>query len=307
MPSDGSYTEKQRQKIKEHRIDEKLTELKLSITDLGYDISGPDTTTPQDPSLWLRGFSSSVMVQLKLELKGYVKFNLRPNCQKPFSPPSEAKIHFEQSLRGKPFDIKNKENQPYAPVDRIDRRDVAAIRSLLQRTIAAFATHGDSVIQSDGIFKVLADDDAREGEADADNYELSDDDSRKLIHRQIRDRRGQKTFRELLCNRFDNQCVVTKCKIVAVLEAAHIRPYRRIEDNDAKNGLLLRADIHTLFDLNLIGVEPETWMVRIHPKIRETYAEFDGRQLVMPPGITPSSAAVSYRFNQFQEQLKIWI
>jgi predicted restriction endonuclease len=97
--------------------------------------------------------------------------------------------------------------------------------------------------------------------------------------------------------------------IVAILEATHIRPYRRIEDNDIKNGLLLRADIHTLFDLDLLGVEPRTWIVRTHPKIRETnseletYAKFEGRQLVMPPGITPSIEAIEFRFQKFQERL----
>ncbi len=58
--------------------------------------------------------------------------------------------------------------------------------------------------------------------------------------------------------RYEHRCVVTGCTVIAVLEAAHIRPYRRPEDNDVKNGLLLRADIHTLFDLNLLGIEPGT-------------------------------------------------
>ncbi|MEO2018753.1 MAG: HNH endonuclease signature motif containing protein [Fuerstiella sp.] len=56
---------------------------------------------------------------------------------------------------------------------------------------------------------------------------------------------------------------------IAVLEAAHIRPYRRPEDNDVQNGLLLRADIHTLFDLNLLGIEPGTWQIHIHPRIKK--------------------------------------
>ncbi|HQX53063.1 MAG TPA: HNH endonuclease [Planctomycetaceae bacterium] len=156
--------------------------------------------------------------------------------------------------------------------------------ALVQHTIAEFATQDDTANQNKRGFEVLTDDDAQESEMDADNYELRDGDSRELIMQQIRKRRGGKEFRKLLCERFEGKCVVTKCKIVAVLEAAHIKPYRGVSDNDIKNGLLLRADIHTLFDLNLLGVEPQTWIVRIHPKIRETYAEFEGRQLVMPPG-----------------------
>ncbi|MEO2033242.1 MAG: HNH endonuclease signature motif containing protein [Planctomycetaceae bacterium] len=134
-------------------------------------------------------------------------------------------------------------------------------------------------------------------------YELSDEDSRELVQRQVRERRGQQTFRNELLNRYENRCVVTGCTVVAVLEAAHIRPYRRPEDNDVQNGLLLRADIHTLFDLNLLGIEPGTWQIHIHPRIKENYTEFDGQTLLLPPGAEPSAKAVQSRLEHFRENL----
>ncbi|HIE95674.1 MAG TPA: HNH endonuclease [Planctomycetes bacterium] len=103
--------------------------------------------------------------------------------------------------------------------------------------------------------------------------------------------------------RYEHRCVVTGCTVIAVLEAAHIRPYRRPEDNDVKNGLLLRADIHTLFDLNLLGIEPGTWQIHIHPRIEQNYAEFAGHTLLLPPDIEPSTPAVQSRFEQFRENL----
>ena len=59
------------------------------------------------------------------------------------------------------------------------------------------------------------------------------------------------------------RCMVSGCQLVDLLEAAHIRPYRGENDNHPSNGLLLRADLHTLFDLDLLGIDPETLLVRL--------------------------------------------
>ena len=59
--------------------------------------------------------------------------------------------------------------------------------------------------------------------------------------------------------------MVSGCGIVDLLEAAHIAPYRGPEYNHLENGLLLRADIHTLFDLNLLRIEPGSLKVMFHP------------------------------------------
>ncbi|MDC0712466.1 HNH endonuclease signature motif containing protein [Stigmatella sp. ncwal1] len=93
-------------------------------------------------------------------------------------------------------------------------------------------------------------------------------DERERIERQIRARRGQKEFRQALRKRFDDTCLVTRCRLPDLLEAAHISPYRGDKDNHPSNGLLLRADIHTLFDLDLLGIEPTTLKVHLHPKLR---------------------------------------
>ncbi|MBD2742289.1 HNH endonuclease [Coleofasciculus sp. FACHB-1120] len=73
----------------------------------------------------------------------------------------------------------------------------------------------------------------------------------------IGQRRGQAKFREKLLTAYDNCCAMTGCTVTAALEAAHIVPYQIEENYDVKNGLILRADIHTLFDLDLIRIYPE--------------------------------------------------
>lgn len=77
---------------------------------------------------------------------------------------------------------------------------------------------------------------------------------RMRVLRLIDERRGQSAFRANLIAAFQGKCAVTGCDAVDALEAAHIDPYSVSHSNEPSNGLLLRSDIHTLFDLDLIGV-----------------------------------------------------
>lgn len=74
---------------------------------------------------------------------------------------------------------------------------------------------------------------------------------RHVANRAIAYRRGQSVFRRDLMYAYSSVCAVTGTTASDVLEAAHIYPYRGAHTNRVDNGLLLRADIHTLFDLNM--------------------------------------------------------
>lgn len=104
------------------------------------------------------------------------------------------------------------------------------------------------------------------GEADNDSPDLLEGDQRKLVDRQIRQRRGQKTFRDKLL-KSSPICAVTGCELVDILEAAHIDAYRNESHNHISNGLLLRSDIHTLFDLNLCAIHPEFLTIHFSKKV----------------------------------------
>ncbi|WP_100900809.1 HNH endonuclease signature motif containing protein [Nostoc flagelliforme] len=68
------------------------------------------------------------------------------------------------------------------------------------------------------------------------------------------------------------------------------------------NGLLLRADFHTLFDLNLLGINPESLEVKFHPKVMETgYQKLEGRKLKCSK-YKPSQSALESRWKQFLNQ-----
>lgn len=138
---------------------------------------------------------------------------------------------------------------------------------------------------------------------DAPNYEPRDEDERATISRQIKERRGQKKFRDALRILYGNACMVTDCKILDVLEAAHIKPYRGEKDNHASNGLLLRTDIHTLYDLDLIGINNETLVINVHQSIRrDGYEMYDGLLLKGCKVHKPSGEALSLRWRQFIER-----
>lgn len=116
-------------------------------------------------------------------------------------------------------------------------------------------------------------------EAENDIPELLDEDQRALVERQIRQRRGQKKFRDNLL-KSNPVCAVTGCALTDILEAAHIDSYRNNTHNDIGNGILLRSDMHTLFDLNLCAINPKTNTIHFSKKsLSNGYDKFEGVEL----------------------------
>ncbi len=112
---------------------------------------------------------------------------------------------------------------------------------------------------------------------------------RGRVLREISVRRGQRKFREKLLKRYGAVCQVSGCDFIEVIEAAHIDPYSKSEDNGVGNGLLLRSDIHTLFDLGYIGIEPRSLQIRLHPAIQASeYGHIDGATLLIGSTKGPS-------------------
>lgn len=108
-------------------------------------------------------------------------------------------------------------------------------------------------------------------------------DGREWVLASIVRRRGQSAFRKSLIEAYSGACAVTGCKIEPLLEAAHIIPYLGPSTNHTQNGLLLRADIHTLFDLQLLAINPITLTVELSPELAASeYEAFSGKTLVLP-------------------------
>jgi len=87
----------------------------------------------------------------------------------------------------------------------------------------------------------------------------------------IRPRLGQGAFRVLVTDVYGRKCAITGERTLPALEAAHIRPYAEGGAHEARNGLLLRRDIHSLFDAGYVTVTPDH-RFEVSRRIRE---EFD--------------------------------
>jgi len=155
---------------------------------------------------------------------------------------------------------------------------------LRARGFAIVELDGDDSQQAskDGPFSGLLKEIETEGEGGFDPG--NQEDARERTLRSVVQRRGQPQFRADLIKTFNGKCAISGCDVVAVLEAAHITPYLGPAANTITNGLLLRADIHTLWDLGLVAVDPEKFTVWVSPIVTAPmYRALDGNPLFMPP------------------------
>lgn len=110
-------------------------------------------------------------------------------------------------------------------------------------------------------------------------------DARRRINAAIVARQGAGQFRKAALAAFEGRCAVTGCNVPEVLEAAHIVPYLGKATNVIGNTLLLRADIHTLFDRGLLSVSSATLAVELAPALKGgAYSSLEGKIATLPAG-----------------------
>ncbi|MDQ2889963.1 MAG: HNH endonuclease [Gemmatimonadota bacterium] len=127
----------------------------------------------------------------------------------------------------------------------------------------------------------------------------SADDARETVMASIVRRRGQPAFRRTLLAAYRRKCAVTGCDVTEALEAAHLIPYNGEKTNHPANGILLRADIHTLFDLGLLSVHPTTLSVSVAYSLKQTvYGKLHGQQISLPAetALRPLEACLAHHF-----------
>lgn len=128
------------------------------------------------------------------------------------------------------------------------------------------------------------------------------EDERQRKQASIVQRQGQSDFRHKLLIAYKGRCLITGCKVEETIEAAHIIPYQGVATNNLTNGLTLRADVHKLFDLYLLSVNPENYEVLVSPRLAETYYEqFAYQKLHLPKDskILPSKEALIKHYEIF--------
>jgi putative restriction endonuclease len=121
----------------------------------------------------------------------------------------------------------------------------------------------------------------------------------------VRPRLGQGAFRVLVTDIYRRRCAITNERTLPALEAAHIRPYADGGSHEARNGLLLRRDVHSLFDAGYVTVTPQL-RFEVSRRIREEfdngkhYYELHGQEIATPddPLMLPDHAALDWHNEQ---------
>lgn len=85
---------------------------------------------------------------------------------------------------------------------------------------------------------------------------------------------GQQAFKSLVLTSYHRRCAITGNKVEPVLQAAHIRPVAREGAHRVDNGLLLRSDVHILFDRGYLGID-DRFRLHVSPLLRSDYGNGD--------------------------------
>lgn len=117
----------------------------------------------------------------------------------------------------------------------------------------------------------------------------------------IKPRLGQGIFKIIVTDVYNRSCAITRERTLPVLEAAHIKPYSKDGPHEVKNGILLRSDMHKLFDTGYMTITPQL-SIEVSRRIKEEfengeyYFTFHGKQVHMPRRLEdcPSSEFLSW-------------
>jgi len=141
------------------------------------------------------------------------------------------------------------------------------------------------------------------------SFDFDDGDKYKekiKVWAQIVRRQGQGKFREELLRAYNHKCCITGTSEKSVLDAAHIIPYNGPPTNLVSNGLLLRTDLHALFDLNLLGIEPNTLQISIHHSVIDSnYRSLETKPIQLPtlPSDRPAITSLVKKWEDFNLNL----
>ncbi|MEQ8484676.1 MAG: HNH endonuclease [Pseudomonadales bacterium] len=117
----------------------------------------------------------------------------------------------------------------------------------------------------------------------------------------VQPRLGQGAFRVLVTDAYRRRCAISGEKTLPALEAAHIRPYAEGGEHSLNNGLLLRRDIHSLFDAGYVTVTPDL-RFEVSRRIRDEfengreYYKLHGQGISTPEAATgrPDASALAW-------------
>ena len=136
-------------------------------------------------------------------------------------------------------------------------------------------------------------------------WDDSDERVRETVERAKR--QGQSRFRDALMAAYDGHCALTQVDVPEVLQAAHIRRFRGTKSQTVNCGILLRADIHLLYDAHLLGVEPVNHRIHLAPALYSSaYSRYRDATLEVPanPREKPNENLLGMQYEQFERLIQ---
>ncbi|HSH58561.1 MAG TPA: HNH endonuclease [Acidimicrobiales bacterium] len=117
----------------------------------------------------------------------------------------------------------------------------------------------------------------------------------KFAQRGVTQRLGQQQFRADVLRAYEGACAISGCREPSALQAAHIMPVASGGKHSISNSILLRADLHNLFDFGLIVISAQM-KVEISSQISDRiYRRLAGRDLATPEGVSRAEVKKALR------------
>lgn len=116
-------------------------------------------------------------------------------------------------------------------------------------------------------------------------------------------RPAQQLFRKFLLEKYGNKCAISGCEVASALEAAHISQFSVSKSNAMENGIILRADLHKLFDFGHLAINPDEMKVYFSLECINSYADYSGITIVLPEG-GPTPSTFRERWTSFIAEKK---
>ncbi|SMX32800.1 HNH endonuclease [Actibacterium lipolyticum] len=113
-------------------------------------------------------------------------------------------------------------------------------------------------------------------------------------------RPNQTQFRYRVGEAFDWKCALTDNGVRPALEACHILPIKSGGPDDVDNGILLRADLHRLYDLHLVAICPQKLVVKVASEVLAAYKNLENMTVKLP---SANQAHLNWRWEIFNSQI----
>lgn len=136
-----------------------------------------------------------------------------------------------------------------------------------------------------------------------DSFSLVKNATKKKIIQNVTERKGQSAFHAAVSKAYNNQCCITGESTPELLQAAHIQDYINQDSHHIQNGLLLRIDIHKLFDSGLLYID-QHYHVHVSPLVTTSeYKRLENKQITLPnnPSDYPSLTALLFKETSFRK------